>query len=153
MNIDGVSEYVIDQTLELTPEFIKQNASVIPLLFQVSLLSEVEVRVEKVSDLFLNFVEHVTSFDMAFVYIWAPQNAWLCRGLQGEIPVRIEKGNIFTSVIREKAKPILIPDVSAAGIDAHDLPVMFHSMIALPIYKDTKIIGCLELYRKTGPMF
>lgn len=150
---DRLTNYVIDQTLELTPDFIKQNAPVIPLLFQVSLLSEVDVRVEKLSDLFLNFIEHITSFDMALVYVWAPQNAWFCRGLQGEIPEKIEKGNIFTSVIRDKAKPILVKDVSETGLEGHELPIMFHSMIALPIYTDTKIIGCLELYRKTGPCF
>jgi diguanylate cyclase (GGDEF)-like protein len=139
--------------LELSPEFIKHNAGVIPLLFQVSLLSEVDVRVERISDLFLNFVEHITSFDAALVYIWAPQDAWFCRGLQGEVPEKIENGDIFTGAVRDTAKPILIPDASETGLGAHELPIMFHSMIALPIYKDTKIIGCLELFRKTGPCF
>ena len=83
---DRLTRYVVDQTLELSPEFIKQNAGVIPLLFQVSLLSEVDVRVERISDLFLNFVEHITSFDAALVYIWAPQDAWFCRELQGDVP-------------------------------------------------------------------
>lgn len=153
MCIDRLTNCVIDQTLELTPDFIQQNARAIPLLFQVSLLSEVDVRVEKLSDLFLNFVEHITSFDMALVYVWSPQDAWFCRGLQGEIPEKIEKGNVFTSVIRDKAKPILITDVSETGLENNELPIMFHSMIALPIYRDTKIIGCLELYRKTGQCF
>ena len=150
---ERLTRYVIDQTLELSPEFIKQNAGAIPLLFQVSLLSEVDVRVEKISDLFLNFVEHVTSFDAALVYIWAPQNAWFCRGLQGEVPESIENGDIFTFAVRDTAKPILISDASDTGLGAHELPIMFQSMIALPIYRDTKIIGCLELFRKTGPCF
>ncbi|HNR49938.1 MAG: Cyclic di-GMP phosphodiesterase response regulator RpfG [Deltaproteobacteria bacterium ADurb.BinA179] len=150
---DRLTRYVVDQTLELSPEFIKQNAGVIPLLFQVSLLSEVDVRVERISDLFLNFVEHITSFDAALVYIWAPQDAWFCRGLQGEVPERIENGDIFTVTVRDTAKPILIPDASETGLEVHELPIMFHSMIALPIYKDTKIIGCLELFRKSGPCF
>lgn len=153
MCIDRLTNFVIDQTLELTPDFIKQNAQAIPLLFQVSLLSEVDVRVEKLSDLFLDFVEHVTFFDMALVYVWAPQNAWFCRGMQGEVPERIDRGNIFTDIIREKAKPILIKDVIETGLDGHELPVSFNSMLALPIYKDTKVIGSLELYRKKGPGF
>ncbi len=73
--------------------------------------------------------------------------------IAGEIPEKIEKGNVFTSVIRDKAKPILITDVSETGLENNELPIMFHSMIALPIYRDTKIIGCLELYRKTGQCF
>ncbi len=150
---DKLENFVIDQTLELTPDFVKQNAPVIPLLFQVSLLTGLNVRVEKISDLFLNFVEHITCFDTALVYVWAPQNAWFCRGMHGEIPDRIEKGNIFTNAIRDSAKPILIKDISETGINTHELPVEFQSMIALPIYKDTKIIGCLELYRKSGPSF
>ncbi|HNY65967.1 MAG TPA: HD domain-containing phosphohydrolase [Deltaproteobacteria bacterium] len=123
------------------------------MLFQVSLLSEVEVRVERLSDLFLNFVSHITSFDMALVYVWAPQDAWFCRGLQGEIPDRIDQGNAFTAVVRETAKPLLVPDMHNACLDGHEIPFACHSMIALPIYKDTKIIGCLELYRKSAPGF
>jgi diguanylate cyclase (GGDEF)-like protein len=73
--------------------------------------------------------------------------------MHGEIPDRIEKGNIFTNAIKDSAKPILIKDISDTGIDAQELPVMFQSMIAHPIYRDTKIIGCLELYRKDGPSF
>ncbi len=150
---DRLNEYIVDQTLELSPEFIKDNASIIPLLFQVSLLSDVEVRIEKISDLFLNFIGHITPYDVAFVYIWEPQNTWFCRGLQGEIPGDIEKGDIFTNVIREMAKPIFVPDVSLAGLDSHELPISCTSVIGLPIYKDTKIIGCIELFRKGTSSF
>lgn len=150
---DRLTSFFIDQTLELSPEFVKHNAGVIPLLFQVSLLSEVDVRVEKISDLFLNFVEHVTFFDVALVYVWEPQNAWFCRGLQGEIPENIDKGDLFTFAVRDTARPLLVPDVRETDLEPHELPLVFHSMIALPIYKDTKIIGCLELFRKNGPPF
>jgi HD-GYP domain-containing protein (c-di-GMP phosphodiesterase class II) len=153
MGNDRLTSFVVDQTLELTPDFIKQNASVIPMLFQVALLSEVDIRVEKLSDLFLNFVSHITHFDMALVYVWSPQDAWFCRGLQGEIPDRIDQGNAFTSTIRETAKPLLVSDVSNADLDGHEVPFACHSMIAMPIYKDTKVIGCLELYRKSEPGF
>jgi diguanylate cyclase (GGDEF)-like protein len=124
-----------------------------PLLFQVALLTEVDVRVEKLSDLFLNFVAHITQFDMALVYVWAPQDAWFCRGLQGEIPDRIDQGNAFTATVRETGKPMLVSDVSKAIFDGHGIPFMCQSVIALPIYKDTKVIGCLELYRKSAPGF
>jgi HD-GYP domain-containing protein (c-di-GMP phosphodiesterase class II) len=153
MGNDRLTSFMVDQTLELTPDFIKQNAQVIPMLFQVALLSEVDVRVEKLSDLFLNFVAHITQFDMALVYVWSPQDAWFCRGLQGEIPDRIDQGNTFTSAVRETAKPLLVPEVGKADLDGHEIPFMCHSMIALPIYKDTKVIGCLELYRKSAPGF
>lgn len=147
---DRLNEYIVDQTLELSPEFIKDNADIIPLLFQVSLLSDVEVRIEKISDLFLNFIGHITPYDVAFVYIWEPQNTWFCRGLQGEVPGDIEKGDIFTNAIREMAKPLFVPDISLAGLGSQELPISCKSMIGLPIYKDTKIIGCIELFRK-GP--
>jgi len=150
---DRLNEYIVDQTLELSPEFIKDNASIIPLLFQVSLLSDVEVRIEKISDLFLNFIGHITPYDVAFVYIWEPQNTWFCRGLQGEIPGDIEKGDIFTNAIRETAKPIFVPDVNQAGLGHLDLPISCSSMMGLPIYKDTKIIGCIELFRKGAHSF
>ncbi len=150
---ERLNEYIVDRTLELSPEFIKSNADIIPLLFQVSLLSDVEVRIEKISDLFLNFLGHVTPYDVAFVYIWDPQDTWFCRGLQGEIPVDIEKGDIFTSAIRDMAKPILVPDVNLAGIKPDELPIHCSSMIGLPIYRDTKVIGCLELFRKKDKSF
>jgi diguanylate cyclase (GGDEF)-like protein len=145
---ERLTEYIVDRKLELSPEFIKNNADIIPLLFQVSLLSDVEVRIEKISDLFLNFVGHITPYDVAFVYVWDPQETWFCRGLQGEIPEDIEKGDIFTDAMREMAKPILVPDISLAGIEPDELPIKCSSMIGLPIYKDTKVIGCLELFRK-----
>jgi diguanylate cyclase (GGDEF)-like protein len=149
---DRLNEYIVDQTLELSPEFIKNNASIIPLLFQVSLLSDVEVRIEKISDLFLNYIGHITPYDVAFVYIWEPQNTWFCRGLQGEMPGNIEKGDIFTNAIREMARPILVPEMSRAGLNTDELPISCTSMIGLPIYRDTKIIGCVELFRKgTSP--
>lgn len=150
---ERLHDYIVDQTLELSPEFIRNNADIIPLLFQVSLLSDVEVRVEKISDLFLNFISHITTYDVAFVYIWDPQDTWFCRGLQGEIPVNIEKGDIFTSAIRETARPILVPNIDRAGIDQRDIPIQCTSMIGLPIYRDTKVIGCLELFRKGNTSF
>lgn len=148
MRPERLKEYVVEKTLELSPEFIRSKADVVPVLFQVSLLSDVEVRVEKISDLFLSFLGYVTPFDVAFVYVWEPQSTWFCRGLQGEIPVDIEKGDVFTNLIRETAKPILVPDVGAAGIDQKDLPIQCASVMGLPIYRDTKVIGCLELFRK-----
>jgi diguanylate cyclase (GGDEF)-like protein len=153
---DRLNEYIVEQTLELSPEFIRNNANTIPLLFQVSLLSDWEVRrdqYEKLSDLLLNFISHITPYDVAFAYIWEPQDNWFCRGLQGEIPGKIEKGDIFTNAIKEMAKPILIPDMSATGLNADELPISCSSMIGMPIYKDTKIIGCLELFRKSVTPF
>ncbi len=150
---DRLKQYVIDQTLELSPEFIKENSEVIPLLFQVLLLSDVDVRVEKISDLFLNFVNHITPYDVALVYIWSPVDAWFCRGLQGEIPEEIEKGDIFTSAIRDTARPVLVKDLNETRLETHEIPIQFCSMVGLPIYKDTKVIGCLELFRKSGQEF
>lgn len=153
MYSDRLRNYVIDQTLELSPEFIKDNCGVIPLLFQVLLLNDVDVRMEKVSDLFLNFVEHITPYDVALVYIWSPSDAWFCRGLQGKVPEEIEKGDVFTEAVRDSARPVLIQDVRMTGFKPEELPLAFSSMIGLPIYKDTKVIGCLELFRKNGPCF
>ncbi|HHO76801.1 MAG TPA: diguanylate cyclase [Deltaproteobacteria bacterium] len=150
---DRLKQNVINQTLELSPEFIKDNAEVIPLLFQVLLLNDIDVRVEKISDLFLNFVNHITPYDVALVYIWSPGDAWFCRGLQGEIPEEIEKGDIFTSTIRDTARPLLVSDLNETSLEPHEIPMQFSSMIGLPIYKDTKVIGCLELFRKGGSKF
>jgi len=150
---ERLNEYIVDKTLELTPDFIRNKADVIPVLFQVSLLSDVDVRIEKISDLFLNFLDRITPYDVAFVYMWEPQNVWFCRGLQGEIPDSIESGDIFTCMIREVAKPLLIKDVSSCGVDPRDLPIHCTSVMGLPIYKDTKVVGCLELFRKGSEAF
>jgi diguanylate cyclase (GGDEF)-like protein len=153
---ERLNEYIVDQTLELSPEFIKNNANIIPMLFQVSLLSDWEVRndqLEKLSDLILNFINHITPYDVALAYIWEPQDTWFCRGLQGEIPNKIDKGDIFTNAIKEMAKPILIPDMIQTGINSEEIPICCTSMIGLPIYRDTKVIGCLELFRKGASPF
>lgn len=150
---DRLNRFVVDQTLDLSPEFIRSNAPIIPLLFQVSLLSDLDVRIEKVSDLFLNFIGYITEYDAALVYVWDPQDAWFCRGLQGEMPGNIEKGDMFTSAIRDTARPILVPDMSRAGFAPDELPITSTSMIGLPIYKDTNIVGCIELFRKGGEPF
>ncbi|HVN72853.1 MAG TPA: HD domain-containing phosphohydrolase [Desulfomonilia bacterium] len=126
------------------------------MLFQVSLLSDWEVRVdhvEKLSELLLNFINHITPYDVALAYIWEPRETWFCRGLQGEIPNKIDKGDIFTNAIKEMAKPILVPDMKQAGIDPEEIPICCTSMIGLPIYRDTKVIGCLELFRKGANPF
>jgi diguanylate cyclase (GGDEF)-like protein len=153
---ERLNKYIVDQTLDLSPEFIKNNSNIIPMLLQVSLISDLEVRIdqlEKLSDILLDFIAHITPYNVAFAYIWEPQKNWFCRGLQGEIPKDIEKGDIFTNAIREMAKPILIPDMKQAGFNPEELPTSCTSMIGLPIYKDTKIIGCLELFRKGADPF
>ncbi|MBN1636085.1 MAG: diguanylate cyclase [Deltaproteobacteria bacterium] len=146
-------EYLIEQPLELTPEFVRKNAEVVPLLFQVSLLSDLDVRVEKIPEIFLYFVELITSFDVALLYVWEPQESWFCRGIQGEIPVHIEEGNLFTRSLRKTVQPMLIPDFSETGLASDDMPIPFSSMMGLPIYIDTKTIGCVELYRKDQTPF
>jgi len=143
-----LSRYLIDQTLELTPDFIRDNASRIPLLFQVSLLTDMDAHIDKVSDIFLDFMEHITPYDAALVYLWEPEELWFCKGLRGEIPSDIDKGDIFSCVIRDTARPILVPDLDEMELSKDHLPVDFSSMIGLPIYIDTKIVGCLELFRK-----
>jgi len=147
---EKVKSYVVDRTLEFSPEFVRAKASVIPVLFQVSLLGEVDVRVEKISEYLLSFVDLITPYDVALVYLWNPQYTWFCRGLQGEMPKDIEKGNIFTQAIRDTGKPVLVPDLTKTDLEGEDIPLIFTSMIGLPIYKDTKIIGCIELYRRGG---
>jgi len=150
---EKLNQYVVNQTLDLSPDIIKNNAPIIPLLFQASLLSELDVRLEKISDLFLDFIAHITPYDVVLVYIWDPQNAWFCRGIKSEVPGEIEKGDMFTSAIRGTAKPILVSNMGKAGFKHEELPFAFNSMIGLPIYKDTKIIGCIELFRKAPDSF
>jgi HD-GYP domain-containing protein (c-di-GMP phosphodiesterase class II) len=150
---DRLNQFIVHQTLDLSPDFIRNNAHIIPLLFQVSLLSDLDVRIEKISDLYLNFITHVTPYDVALVYIWDPEDVWFCRGIKGEVPDHIEKGDIFTTAIRDTAKPIMVTDMGNAVFKSEELPFIFNSMIGLPIYKDTKIIGCIELFRKGTDAF
>jgi diguanylate cyclase (GGDEF)-like protein len=150
---DRLNQYVVNQTLDLSPEIIRNNAGIIPLLFQASLLSELDVRLEKISDLFLDFIAHITPYDVALVYVWDPQNAWFCRGIKGEVPENIDKGDVFTAAIRDTAKPIMVPEMIQSGFKSNELPFAFNSMIGLPLYRDTKIIGCIELFRKAPDTF
>ena len=153
MDCDVLNTYVVEEALELSPEFVRENAHLIPLLFQASLLNELDVRVERVPDLFLQYIERITPFDTALLYVWEPEEMWYCRGLQGRIPDAVERGNLFTLCMRETAKPVLIPELSACGLDRTGLPVDFSSMLGVPILIDTNTVGCVELYRKQGTAF
>lgn len=146
-------KFIVDQPLQLSPEIIKRNALVIPQLFQASLLADLEIRPEKIPDILFDIVIQLTYFDMALLYIWGPKEIWFCRGLQGDVPNSIDNGNIFTHNIRNTAKPMLISDITQSNLDSTELPFAFSSMIGLPVYIDTKIIGCLELYRKKDKPF
>lgn len=145
-----VHPFVVEQLEEFSPAFIRKHADVIPYLFQVSLLDDMEIRIEKIPDVFLYLVEQITTFDTALLYVWEPSDMWFCRGIQGEIPESLEQGNLFSYTIRKTAKPILIPEAKAAGFGPGDGPFPFASMMGLPIYMDTNTIGCIELYRKEG---
>jgi diguanylate cyclase (GGDEF)-like protein len=148
-----LNSFVVERLEEFSPGFIRENAQTIPYLFQVSLLDDLAVRVEKIPDLFLYLVEQITPFDTGLLYVWEPSGVWFCRGIQGEIPAFIERGNLFTHAIRKISKPLLILDVNKTGLASSDLPFPFSSMMGLPIYMDTNTIGCVELYRKGGNPF
>ena len=145
--------FVVDKVEDFSPSFICANADAIPHLFQVSLLGDLDVRAEKLPELFLYLMEQITAFDTGLIYIWEPTDMWFCRGVQGQIPESLEQGNLFTYTIRKTAKPLLIPDTKSIGSTFFDMPFTFSSMIGLPIFIDTHSIGCVELYRKGGEPF
>jgi len=146
-------KFIVNQPLKLSPVVIKKKAAEIPHLFQASLLVDLEMDSERISEIFFNIIQQLTPFDMAFLYMWNPSDAWFCRGLRGNVPDGINKGNIFTYNIRNTAKPMLIPDITQSGLDPEEYPFTFSSMMGFPIYLDTRTIGCLELYRKKGNPF
>ncbi len=150
---DILNKFDIDHSLELTPDIIRKHADVMPLLLQASIINDLDARTKKIPDIFLYFIEMLTSFDSAFFYLWHPENEWFCRGLQGEIPDDIEKGNIFTRHVRRSGSPLLIADVRKVGVELEGSPVQFSSMMALPVYLDTQVIGCVELYRSADLPF
>jgi diguanylate cyclase (GGDEF)-like protein len=148
-----LQSFLVDKVEDFSPAFVCANADVIPHLFQISLLGDLDVRTEKLPELFLYLMEQITSFDTGLIYIWEPTDMWFCRGVQGQIPESLEQGNLFTYTIRKTAKSILIPDTKSIGPAFLDIPFTFSSMIGLPIFIDTHSIGCVELYRKGGTPF
>jgi len=148
-----LQNFVVDKVEDFSPSFICANADAIPHLFQVSLLGDLDVRAEKLPELFLYLIEQITAFDTGLIYIWEPTDMWFCRGVQGQVPESLEQGNLFTYTIRKTAKPLLIPDIKGIGSAFFDLPFTFSSMIGLPLFLDTHSIGCVELYRKGGAPF
>ncbi|MEA3222105.1 MAG: GAF domain-containing protein, partial [Thermodesulfobacteriota bacterium] len=146
-------KFIVNRPLKLSPVVIKRKAAVIPHLFQASLLVDLEMDPERISEIFFNIIQQLTSFDMALLYMWNSSETWFCRGIKGAVPDSIDGGNIFTHNIRHTAKPMLIPDIMQSVLDPEELPFTFSSMMGVPIYLDTRTIGCLELYRKKGNPF
>lgn len=146
-------KFIVNQPLKLSPDVIKKNASAIPPLFQASLLVDLEMGPERISEIFFDLILQLTPFDMALLYMWDASEILFCRGIQGNVPDSIDHGNIFTHNIRNTAKPMLIHDIAQSSLDPEELPFTFSSMIGLPIYLDTSTVGGLELYRKKGNPF
>ncbi|MEA2101690.1 MAG: HD domain-containing phosphohydrolase [Thermodesulfobacteriota bacterium] len=148
-----LNKFIIDETLKFSSDFARKNAEAIPILFQVSLLKELDVRPEKIPEIFLHIVERALPYDTALLYVWEPKDAWYCRGLQGKIPETIEYGDVFTDIIKKTSRPMLIPDFERSGLKQENTPIPFSSMIGLPIFIDTATIGCVEIFRKQGKPF
>ena len=51
--------FVVDKVEDFSPSFISANADAIPHLFQVSLLGDLDVRAEKLPELFLYLMERI----------------------------------------------------------------------------------------------
>ncbi len=145
---DRLTKFVIDHPLELTPDVIRKHADVMPLLLQASLINELDARTKKIPDIFLYYIELITSYDSALFYIWDPEHEWYCRGLEGEIPDNIEKGNMFTEYVKQTGHPLLVSESAKLGEMVDNSPIEFSSMMAMPVYLDTNVIGCVELYRR-----
>jgi len=152
-NQEILKDFIIEEVREIDADFITKNAAAIPHLFKVSLFECLDVRRDNIPDIVLSVIEQITSFDTALIYIWEPWSMWFCRGIQGEVPVSLEDGNIITQTVRKTGSHVLISDSNAQSINKEDMPKDFTSMMALPIYLDSNTVGCLELYRNSGKPF
>lgn len=148
-----LNDFIVENVEEFTPAFIRENANAIPHIFKISLFEGLEVRRDKIPDIILYVIEQITSFDTALVYVWEPWDMWFCRGIQGNIPKSLDKGNIFTHTVKKSGRHVLIKDIEETKLNQEDIPFSFSSMMALPLYLDSNTVGCLELYRKGGKPF
>jgi HD-GYP domain-containing protein (c-di-GMP phosphodiesterase class II) len=148
-----LNDFIVENVEEFTPAFIRENAHAIPHIFKVSLFEGLEVRRDKIPDIISYVIEQVTSFDTALVYIWEPWDMWFCRGIQGNVPKSLDKGNLFTHTVKKSGRHVLIRDIAETRLEQDDIPFSFSSMMALPLYLDSNTVGCLELYRKGGEPF
>ncbi len=145
--------FSVDKPLELSPGIIKKNPEEVQQLFQAALVTSLDISIDKLPDIFFYLLERIVPYDTGLLYIWEPRKRWFCRGIEERIPSNIETGNMFTKFLRDTMQPLLITDSNTLDIPKEEFPLDFSSMIGLPIYIDTRSIGCVELYRKKGRPF
>lgn len=145
--------FSVDKPLELSAEIIQNNAKEVQQLLHAALVTSLDISLDKLPDVFFYLIERIVPYDTALLYVWEPRKQWFCRGIEERVPSNIETGNMFTKFLKDTMRPLLITNSKELGIPKEEFPLDFSSMIGLPIYIDTRTIGCVEIYRKKGKAF
>jgi diguanylate cyclase (GGDEF)-like protein len=143
---------VIKSFSELSRETLCRRWQAVNVLIRMSMLAGVKLELEPALSLVCDLVGEIVSYAGGLVFFWDKEQKQLClrltRHLDTPAPETLARSHLVNSWARAFQGPVLIPCGSHPEADLLLADVGARSLLAVPLFVESRVLGVLQLFGK-----
>ena len=147
-------ECVVKAFSELSHKTLDSRWQAVNVLIRMSMLAGLKLELEQALSLFCDLAGEIVPHDRSLAFFWEKGQKQLrlrlTRHLEMPGPETLERCNLVNDWVRVCQGPVLIPCGSNPEADLLLTEVGAQSLLAIPLFVGSRIIGVLQLFR-TAP--
>jgi len=147
-------ECVVKAFSELSHKTLDSRWQAVNVLIRMSMLAGLKLELEQALSLFCDLAGEIVPHDSSLAFFWEKGQKQLrlrlTRHLEMPGPETLERCNLVNDWVRVCQGPVLIPCGSNPEADLLLTEVGAQSLLAIPLFVGSRIIGVLQLFR-TAP--
>ena len=147
-------ECVVKAFSELSHETLDSRWQAVNVLIRTGMLAGLKLELEQALSLFCDLAGEIVPYDGGVAFFWEKVKKQLhlrlTRHLEMTRPETLERCNLVNDWVRVCQGPVLIPCGSNPEADLLLAEVGAQSLLAIPLFVNSRILGVLQLFR-TAP--
>ncbi len=148
-------ECVVKAFSEFSHETLDSRWQAVNVLIRTGMLAGLKLELEQALSLFCDLAREIVPYDGGLAFFWEKEQKQLHLRLTRHLdmpsgPETLERCNLVNDWVRVCQGPVLIPCGSNPEADLLLAEVGAQSLLAIPLFVDSRILGVLQLFR-TAP--
>jgi diguanylate cyclase (GGDEF)-like protein len=143
-------ECLVKAFSEFSHETLDSRWQAVNVLLRTSMLAGLKLELEQALSLFCDLAGEIVPYDNGLAFFWEKEQKQLhlrlTRHLEMPGPETLERCNLVNDWVRVCQGPVLIPCGSDPEADLLLAEVGAQSLLAIPLFVDSRILGVLQLF-------
>jgi diguanylate cyclase (GGDEF)-like protein len=149
--------FVVEVFSELDEQVVQQRWPAVNVILRLSMLSGLQMQLDATLTMLCDFAAEIAPFDAALAYFWDESQEQVqlrvSRGIENVPAEAVERGNILNFWAAKYSRPLLVVRGENLQADAFLDIVGARTVLVVPLFVTNRVIGSLQLFRRTGENF